>query len=367
MKILHVGEYAKGGIATYLREVISYQKQSPLIEDVYIAISGYNSEKKYPLPQENIFYYKYSRSLKNILRAILSINNYIDKINPDIIHVHSSFAGLFVRIPLFFKRKKFKVVYCSHGWSFLMDVNGLKRYFYVLIERLLSKRTDLIINISKYEYKKSLKLHIPKDKSVVIYNGISNVKKASKKKGVDNFDNSKVNLLFVGRHDKQKGLDILIDFFNQNNYMDIKLNVIGSSVLSNNSRLSTAGNVVFLGWIDNDEIDEYYQSCDAVIVPSRWEGFGLVAVEAMKNKKPVIVSNRGALPEVVNRETGYIFDLDNMNSLKKILDNINKEELTRKGYNAYYRYCNLFTSDIMNKKIISQYIRLIESSGKHAK
>lgn len=52
-------------------------------------------------------------------------------------------------------------------------------------------------------------------------------------------------------------------------------------------------NVESIGWINHDEIDSYYSLFDAVIIPSRWEGFGLVAIEAMKNAKAIIVSNRG--------------------------------------------------------------------------
>lgn len=98
---------------------------------------------------------------------------------------------------------------------------------------------------------------------------------------------------------------------------------------------------------------------DAVIVPSRWEGFGLVVIEAMKNYKPVIVSNRGALPELIKEEQdGYIFDMENLSSLEQILKNLNKNKLKKMGENARKKFELEFTSDNMNKKIIKKYKKM---------
>ena len=80
-------------------------------------------------------------------------------------------------------------------------------------------------------------------------------------------------------------------------------------------------------------------------MPSRWEGFGLVAIEAMKNSKPVIVSNRGALPELIkNNKNGYIFDMDNLNSLILILSKLNKSDLKILGKNARKSFLKNFSA-----------------------
>ena len=85
--------------------------------------------------------------------------------------------------------------------------------------------------------------------------------------------------------------------------------------------------------------------CDVVIMPSRWDGFGLVAIEAMRNSKPVIVSNRGALPELIkNNENGYIFDMDNLNSLILILSKLNKSDLKILGKNARKSFLKNFSA-----------------------
>ena len=71
-----------------------------------------------------------------------------------------------------------------------------------------------------------------------------------------------------------------------------------------------------MGWIDNKYIDSYISCCDAVVIPSLWEGFGLVALEAMKNHRMVISSDTGGLNELV---------MDGFNGLK--FSNGSKKEL----------------------------------------
>ena len=100
---------------------------------------------------------------------------------------------------------------------------------------------------------------------------------------------------------------------------------------------------------------------DAVIIPSRWEGFGLVAIEAMRNKKAVIASNRGALPELIQNEfNGYIFDLNNCEELVFILNNLDKDKMKLLGENGYLMYKEKFTSEILNEKLIIEYKKAIQ-------
>lgn len=283
---------------------------------------------------------------------------------PDIIHIHSTFAGVFVRLPLLLKRNRPKIIYCSHGWAFTMEITNWKKRIYAYIERLLAFKTDVIINISKSELKSSLKYNLPTQKSTVIYNGIAKSLPIQQSRVNLKLDNNKINLLFVGRFDRQKGLDILLEFLNVYDLEHIHLYIIGESVLQN-SELTLPKNVTLIGWIDNKIIDSYYQLFDVVIVPSRWEGFGLVAIEAMKNHKALIVSDRGALPElVVDGHNGYIFDLDDSESLLTILSNINKDKLKEMGKNGFCVFKQKFTSDLMNQAIVDVYRFVLSINAK---
>ncbi|MED4217266.1 glycosyltransferase [Priestia megaterium] len=351
-------------MATYLTEVLKYQQSSEEISDVSVVLSDYEVNKN-DYNYINSYFYNYVRKPKYFINAIRELSRIIKKETPDIIHVHSTFAGVFTRLLLIFKRKRPLVVYCSHGWSFTMDIPRWKKNVFGIIERLLAIKTDLIINISKNELNNSLFYKLPLNKSVVIYNGIKNKKSLSVSELPKlKLESSKINLLFIGRFDKQKGLDILIDFFSKNEFSNIKLYLIGDSVL-NNSVLNLPNNMVSIGWVDNDMIDSYYEMFDAVIVPSRWEGFGLVAIEAMRNKKALLVSDRGALPEIVKDGlNGYIFNIDNYDELKSTLLKVSKEELMLMGQRGYDLYLDNFTSEKMNREIINQY-SLLAKKKKH--
>lgn len=357
LRVLHISEYAKGGLATYINELLKEQTSREHL-DVYLAISDY-SQRDFLHRAEKIFRYDYKRTPLQAISAIIKIHRIIKKVRPDIIHIHSTFAGFFARVPYFLIRKDVKIVYCSHGWAFTMDVSPIKKRIFGLVERMLSFRTDLIINISKYEQREAIRYGIPEHKMVTVYNGIAPPERVQRYDNAKvNLDPNKINLLFVGRFDRQKGTDLLLDMFRSYELEHIQLLLIGEAVLAE-GRLQIPDSVLNIGWVDNRMIDQYYNLADAVIIPSRWEGFGLVAIEAMKNRKAVIASNRGALPEIVeNNRTGYIFDLDHMETLVDILRTTTKEELAAMGEAGYERYTRMFQSDTMNETIINYYEKL---------
>ena len=90
-------------------------------------------------------------------------------------------------------------------------------------------------------------------------------------------------------------------------------------------------------------------------MPSRWEAFCLVAIEAMKYGKPVIVSNRGALPELVQEGiNGWFFDMDDSYSLLSLLKTINnKNALDGEKINNYFQ--KNFILEKMLKDMFSKY------------
>ena len=319
MRVLHVGEYVQGGVATYIRTLLDHPEY-PDIED-FLICADKNSETHWQLPADHIHYYHYHRSLAQIPHAIHAIRKAIRAIQPDVVYCHSTWAGLFVRLPLLLQRKPCRIIYNAHGWAFLRDTAEWKRRIYAGIERVLQTRTDAIINVSRYEYQAALRYGLKKDNQTVIYSGIS-----PEKGPIDpavKLPLGKINLLFVGRFDPQKGLDILLEAFNACQRDDLHLTIIGDNVVGGGVKIEkkNTDRITFLGWVPHEKLASYYTACDAVVMPSRWEAFGLVAIEAMKYGKPVIASDRGALPELVkDGVNGYVFAFETPNQLTEILD-----------------------------------------------
>jgi phosphatidylinositol alpha-1,6-mannosyltransferase len=93
-------------------------------------------------------------------------------------------------------------------------------------------------------------------------------------------------------------------------------------------KLGVIDNVRFCGEVPHNLVNEYINTCDIFIMPNRYEGFGIVFLEANACKKPVIGGNSGGVPEaIVNGETGYLVDPDNMKDIEEktllLLDNPN--------------------------------------------
>lgn len=356
MKVLHVGEYVKGGVATYLHTLFSGDESNGV--DNYVALSRSMSDKDWELPSSKIYYYSYVRNLWHVPLAMIRIWKIIRQINPDILMVHSTWAGLFVRFPcLFIPKGKRKIIYNAHGWAFLRDTSVFNKKIYANIERVLAYVTDCIINVSDYEQRAAVACGLPKAKMQRIYNGLDGTVGTAVIK-IDGFDSSKINLLFVGRFDRQKGLDWLLEQFQHNiTRQDIHLYVIGASVVDKQNISIPNSRVTFLGWVDRHLINAYYKLCDALIMPSRWEAFGFTAVEAMQNGRPVLASNRGALPEIVHSsESGWLFELDSSGqSLNGILNSLDKNNMQDIGVKARKAYEANFTATKMRKAIYCLY------------
>lgn len=359
MTVLHVGEYVKGGVATYLHTLFS---DETLAVDNHLVLSQPMSDTNWELLPSKVHYYTYKRRLLDIPLAMLHIWRKIRQVNPDILMVHSTWAGVFVRFPyLFIPKRREKIIYNAHGWAFLRDTSAIQKNIYALIEKVLANVTDFIINVSDYEQNAALIYGLPKEKMMRIYNGVDAPKTGTVT--IEGFDPNKINLLFVGRFDRPKGLDWLLERLRDNiKRKDIHLYIIGASVIDNQMIPTSDERITFLGWVDSKKIDGYYRLCDALVMPSRWEAFGLAAVEAMRNGMPVIASRQGALPEIVRpNETGWLFNIDSDGgSLNKVLCSLNKNIIYAFGEGARKRYEMYFTGTKMRESIISLYGNVLE-------
>jgi glycosyltransferase involved in cell wall biosynthesis len=126
----------------------------------------------------------------------------------------------------------------------------------------------------------------------------------------------------------QKGLDTALDAFAGvvgkvpgAHYVIAGDGKLRAELESQVRRLALEKSVHFLGWrSDNHAI---YDAIDAFVLPSRWEGFGLVLLEAMGHGLPVIGSTAGAIPEVVvDGETGYLSAAEDVAALGESMERV---------------------------------------------
>jgi len=351
MKVLHVAETLKGGLETYLRIVSNFQKNSPELSQVKFILPG----RVDWLDPESVHVVPTARSPLSLLGYAARVKKIIALERPSVLHLHSSIAGGIVRSMALLGQipGEVKIVYCSHGWAFDQAASPHKKLIYRWIERLLSRRSDAIICISHHETRIAEKFGIRRCKCIP--NGIDAIDAGQDQALVAEESTSKLReILFVGRLDRQKGIDALLDAYRRVR-PNFKLIVVGEAV-RNDLHLAPSEQVEFKGWLEKEALDAVYKSCDAIIVPSRWEGFGLVAVEAMARSKAVFASAVGGLIDIVrNEESGRLFSLDEMDQMLREIDSIPGEALQKMGRTGRKIFEENFTSQRMNTAIVNLY------------
>ena len=147
--------------------------------------------------------------------------------------------------------------------------------------------------------------------------------------------------LYVGQLIKGKGVDILIDACRKLKFK-YSLKIVGTGNdydhLDKLIRLyGLQKNIELVGWVDN--VDEYYQKADLVIVPSRWqEPFGLIGIEAFSRKVPVVGFDVGGISEWLKHEkNGLLVKKRTPEALAEALElvNSNPSKLNDWGVNGY--------------------------------
>lgn len=177
MKILHISETIKGGVGTVIHQLLEYQLLSDEIDDAICLVPYEQSDILSGIDEDKIFTYKRSgRNLRSLLKLLFASDKIIQSYKPDIIHLHSTFAGLLCRLLMLkytFKKNKPVVIYCPHAFPFLMKQNAFRRIIFIYTERALSYLTNTIICVGKYEFEEAVNAGIPSKKLKLVYNGVS--------------------------------------------------------------------------------------------------------------------------------------------------------------------------------------------------
>jgi glycosyltransferase involved in cell wall biosynthesis len=179
-------------------------------------------------------------------------------------------------------------------------------------------------------------------------------------------------ILFVGYVEPRKGIFNLVKAINQvkNFHKNIKLIVVGKAtdinylrrILQYITNNDLCENIVYKGIIPREDLIEEYQKCSIFILPSLIEPFGIVLLEAMASRKPIIASNVGGIPFFVkNNETGFLVDKGSYEELsKKILLLLDNEELRYEMGVKGYLYSQKYKWDVVHNKTIDFYKEIMK-------
>jgi glycosyltransferase involved in cell wall biosynthesis len=242
------------------------------------------------------------------------------------------------------------------------------------INRLLYKHIITHIIANSEETKRTIlqnnKNIFPKDKITVIYNGIA----------LTHFDklpekeiylkrNQEIVIGNVGRLVLQKGQKYLIELalMLRQKDMDFKIIIAGQGPLEKELKqmalaCGVEDQIVFLGFVDN--VKAFMGNIDIFVLPSVWEGFGYVLVEAMACRKPVVAFNMSSNPEIIlNNETGYLVDPMDMPAFAQKVEFLSHDPDLRRslGQAGRKRVETLFELEHNQEKLESLLLRLVNA------
>ena len=255
----------------------------------------------------------------------------------------------------YFNKKSLLKINISHTLEYLKKVHyenykiDQKR---IEIEKSIFKFFDFTLSFSKVERDTLVnKYLLPEEKIINSTPGFDRKyfyqdKENSKNRTVKLNSNEKL-ILFVGRNDYLKGLDIAIDSIKilsrQNE--SIRLGVVGGDLGSDKQKdlekdlneKKISEKIYWFGSVPQNKLRDYYKSSSLVIIPSRSETFGIVCLEALSSETPVIVSKTGRMQDFVNHmRNGIVLDMLSSQELSKniikFFENIDKFIITENDH-----------------------------------
>jgi glycosyltransferase involved in cell wall biosynthesis len=305
--------------------------------------------------------------------ALFKIWRFLAKEKFDVVHTHTSKAGLLGRFASRLAGAPL-LIHTPHGHVFFGYFGSLKTKIFILLEKLASRMTDRMVALTHREKSDYISYKIcPEEKITVIHSGIDLDKfkeytlaeKTKLKREIGLPENSFV-VGTAGRLVPVKGPEFLIKASqtiipaHPNTYFLFAGDGPLKQDLQKKANEAGVGeNIVFLGW--RDDIAHILSIFDVFCLPSLNEGMGRVLVEAMAHEIPIVASDVGGIPDLVTHgKNGFLVPPKNPDELANHIQILieNKEKRKKMG-EAGKKIAPRFSHDTMVKNIAELYEELL--------
>ncbi len=287
----------------------------------------------------NISFHRSPYNLNNF-RAYKELKRIVVKENYDVVHTHTPVASVITRLACK-ELDNVTVLYTAHGFHFFKGAPIINWLIYYPIERWLSSYTDVLITINKEDYERAKKIHKTGRVKYIPGVGINvnkyrneNIDKRIKRDEIGVPENAFL-ILSVGEINKNKNHETIIKAIAKLRKPNLYYVICGIGPLESRLKelalqLGLKEQVKLLGF--RRDMPEIYKVADLFALPSKREGLGLAALEAMSSGLPLVTSNvHGILDYSIDGVTGYNCNPCNVEEFKeriKVLmedDNLRKE------------------------------------------
>lgn len=369
IKLLIVTSKSAGGSGKHIEMLAKGLSKEDISIDLIYFKHGYDQD---PLIEQHfnkvhIFPSKLGFNFGLLINVVYLIK-LISKNQYSIVHSHTSLGGAIARIAtFFFIKRKFKTIHTVHAYGADEYTRQPWWLIFFIIEKIFDLVTDRYITPSKFTANYGIKIKLFKREKVkIIYNSLNQPDNVSITGGSIRSDlkikNNDLMFLFCGRLEEQKGLFVLLAawkiFVVKNK--NCKLVIVGQGSQEQNLKSFVKTNhlndsIVFTGW--SNEVDKYYASANVFVMTSIWESFGLVFLDAMRHKLPIIASDTQGIPEVVkNGITGLLCPVNDPLEIVQNLNKLARDKNLRHqlGKEGYKRLQKKFTYN----KFIAEHLKL---------
>ena len=324
-------------------------------------------------------------SLFNDIKAFIFLYKYFKKEKFDIIHTHSSKAGIIGRLAAFASNIPV-IIHTVHGLPFHNYEKKWKNLIYVFSEKLCAFFTTKIITVCETMKIKSVKAKIAKEKKfITIRSGmelspflnIIDSQKVLQMKSEFNISPNEFIFIKIARLFPLKGHWYLLKAFKNviQKYADAKLILVGDGVLRPEierflQKNNMDKNVILAGFLRPEKIPELLEISDCVVHTSLREGLARAIPQGFLKKKPVISFDvDGAWELVQNNRTGYLIEAENVEELAdKMIEVIeNREKSVEMAVTGFQKVVKLYDVKNMCQEIERLYRNAYETRMKRVR
>jgi glycosyltransferase involved in cell wall biosynthesis len=308
--IVHITEAFGGGVLSMLTELSNRAAEAGANVSVI-----YSLRRETPANFENLFHPKVKMthvsmcreiSFKKDWSSLLALVHNLRDRNPEVIHLHSSKAGVLGRAAAKIASPRAKVFYSPHGPAFLRrDVSLAKQYTYLSFERLANFIGGTIVACSRSELHE-IKGRVHARSSILIENGVDTNEIPQRCKRSDD----RVVIGMTGRASFQKNHEVFLKLANE--FRDPSVSFVWIGGTEEEVPEAYRGDAVTCsGWVTRARALELMSQLDVYVQTSRWEGMPMALIEAQVAGIPAVVTNVvGNRDIVIHCVTGFVASND---------------------------------------------------------
>ncbi len=309
------------------------------------------------------------------LKATFQLKRIIDKNRINLIHCNNPVGGVLGRISAKFSKTRTVVVYTAHGFHFYKGAPTKNWIMFYPIEKFMARLSDAIITINVEDLFRAKHFQLKKDGFVAQINGVGvddsrfdinrNIrKKVRKKLGVENT----FHIVSSGEINSNKNHKVVIDAISTSKYKDITYTICGHGedmdlLRDYIEKLGLQDRVTLAGF--RTDMETILQSADLYAFPSKREGLGISAVEALLCGIPLVVADNRGTREYARRSNSIVCNANKPEEFKKAIEYLYEnrnvlDEMSHKCRESAKKF-TLQATDIKKKKIYTKLDNKVEA------